>query len=302
MTISIGRREFVTALGGTALAWPLAARAQQSAMPVVGFLDSGSPDGMTSNLAGFQSGLSEIGFTEGHNVTTEYHWAHGRYDQLPVLAADLVRRQIAVIVASRGSAPARDAKAATATIPIVFQTGGDPVKDGLVASLNRPGGNVTGATRLSTELMPKRLEMLRDLVPKATVISFLSNSTNLAALSQIQALQEAARSRGLQLHVQKAGSESELGTAFATMAQDGTAGLIIANDPLFVGHRAQLADLAARYGIPRDLQRPRLGRCRRADELRRQFSGLVPASRQLCWPHPQGREAGRSAGAATNKV
>ena len=155
-----------------------------------------------------------------------------------------------MLVASRGSAPARDAKVATSTIPIVFQTGSDPVKDGLVASLNRPGGNVTGATRLSTELMPKRLEMLRDLVPKATVISFLSNSTSLIALSQIQALQEAVRSRSLQLHVQKAGSESELDTAFAIMAQDGTGGLIIGNDPLFYSHRAQLADLAARYDIP----------------------------------------------------
>jgi len=243
------RREFITLLGGAASAWPLAARAQQP-LPVIGFLDSGSPDGMTASLDGFRRGLGEAGFTDGNNVTIEYRWAQGRYDQLPVLAAELVRRQVAVIAACRGSAPALAAMAATATIPIVFQTGADPVKDGLVASLNRPGGNVTGATRLSSELMPKRLGLLGELVPKATVISFLLNPTNLAAKSQIQGVQEAVRSRGLQLHVQNASSQAELDAAFAAMAKDGTGGLIIANDQFFVGRRAQLAGLAARYAIP----------------------------------------------------
>jgi putative ABC transport system substrate-binding protein len=245
------RREFIAFLGGgAAVAWPLAARAQQPATPVVGFLDSGSPSDMTANLGGLHSGLGEAGFTEGKNVTIEYRWAQGRYDQLPVLAAELVRRPVAVIAATRGSAPALAAKAATSTIPVVFQTGADPAKDGLVASFNRPGGNVTGASRVSIVLMPKRLGLLCDLVPKATVIACLVNPSNLGANSQIQELQEAARSRGLQLHVQKASTGPELDAAFAVMAQDGTSGLIIANDPFFMSQRAQLAVLAARHVIP----------------------------------------------------
>jgi putative ABC transport system substrate-binding protein len=250
MTIRIGRRQLLTALGGAAVAWPFAARAQQQTMPVIGFLDSGSPDGMTATLDGFRRGLGEAGFTEGENLIIEYRWALGHIDRLSSLAVDLVRQQVAVIAASRSSAPALAAKAATTTIPIVFQTGGDPVKDGLVASLNQPGSNVTGATRLSTELMSKRLGMLGVSVPKATVISFLLNSTNLAAQSQIRALREAADIREQRLHVRNVGSERELEAAFATMAQDGTGALIIANDQLFMSLRAQLAGLAARYAIP----------------------------------------------------
>jgi len=203
-----------------------------------------------SNLTSFHAGLSEAGFIEGQNLIVEYRWAEGRYDQLQVLAADLVRRKVEVVVATRGSAPGLAAKAATLTIPIVFQTGADPVKDGLVASVNRPNGNVTGASRLSTVLMAKRLGLLSELVPKATVISFLVNPTNLAAESQISELQEAARVRGLQLRVMKVGSERDLDTAFATMVQDGSGGLIVANDPLFVSRVAQLVSLAARYAIP----------------------------------------------------
>jgi putative ABC transport system substrate-binding protein len=174
------RREFIRTLGGAAAtaAWPLAARAQRSTEPTIGYLDGGSPSGMKEVLAAFHRGLSETGFTEGQNVAIDYRWAQGRYDQLPVLAAELVRRPVAVIAATRGPGPARAAKAVTSTIPIVFQSGSDPVRDGLVASLNRPGGNVTGTSRLSTDLIPKRLGLMSELIPKITAIALLVNPTS----------------------------------------------------------------------------------------------------------------------------
>ena len=219
-------------------------------MPVIGFLDSGSPEGMTANLDGFHRGLSEIGFTEGKNVTIEYRWAEGRYDQLPALAAELVRRPVAVIAATRSPAPALAAKTATSTIPIVFQTGSDPVKDGLVASLNRPGGNVTGATRLTLELTLKRFGLISELVPKATAIGLLVNPNGLQAAAQVEEIQKATRERGLALHVANASNDRELDAAFAAIMQSGAAVLIEGNDPLFIDRRKRIVALTISNKIP----------------------------------------------------
>jgi putative ABC transport system substrate-binding protein len=246
------RRNFILGLGGAAAAaWsPFAARAQQPAIPVIGFLDSGSDAGMTAYLAGFHQGLAETGFTEGKNLAIVHRWGQSRYDQLPALAAELVRLQVAVIVATRGPGPALAAKAATSTIPIVFQTGSDPVKDGLVASLNRPGGNVTGASRLTIGLIPKRLGFLLDLVPKMTAIALLTNPAGPQGALQVQEMQEPARALGLRLHVLNASTESELDTAFAAVAQNRADALIVPTDPLFTGRREQIVALAIRHAIP----------------------------------------------------
>jgi putative ABC transport system substrate-binding protein len=246
---TIGRREFVTLLGGAAALAPFATRAQQ-AMPVVGYLDSGSPAGMTANLAAFHRGLGETGYAEGKNLAIEYRWAQGRLDQLPKLAAELIGRQAAVIAATRGPAPGRAAKAATSTIPIVFQTGSDPVNDGLVASLNRPGGNVTGISRLSTDLIPKRLGLMSELVPKMTAVAMLMNPIGPQAAAQLQEMQEAARRLWLKLHVVNASTERELDAAFAAIAQNKAEALIVATNPLFIGRRERIAELAIRHAIP----------------------------------------------------
>jgi putative tryptophan/tyrosine transport system substrate-binding protein len=243
------RREFISALGGAA-AWPFAARAQQAAMPVIGFLDSGSPDGMTENLAAFRHGLSEAGFTEGQNVAIEFRGARGQYDQLPALAAELVRRPVTVIAATRGPGPTRAVNAVTSTIPIVFQSGTDPVRDGLVSSLNRPGGNVTGASRLSTDLIPKRLGLMAELVPKMTAIAMLVNPVSPQAETQMQEMQETTRSLGLKLHIAKANTESELDTAFASLKENGACAVIVTNDPFFIGRREQIVALSLRHAVP----------------------------------------------------
>ena len=244
------RREFITLLGSVAAALPLAAQAQQAAMPLIGWLDSGSPAGMTANLAAFHKGLGETGYIEGQNVAIEYRWAEVDYNRLPALAADLVRRQVAVIAATRGPAPARAAKAVTSTIPIVFQSGTDPVRDGLVASLNRPGANVTGASRLSTDLIPKRLGLMAEIVPKMTAIALLFNSAGPQAESQVQEMQEPTRALGLRLYLAKASTEDELDAAFAGVAQSGAGAMIIANDPLFNSRRERVIALALRHAIP----------------------------------------------------
>jgi len=246
----VKRREFITLLGGAAVAWPLTARAQQPAMPVIGWLDSGSPAGMTANLAAFDKGLGEAGYIEGQNVTIEFRWAHGKYDQLPAMAAELVRRPVAVIAATRGPAPTRAAKAATSMIPIVFQTGTDPVKDGLVASLNRPGANVTGASRLSTDLIPKRLGLMAEIVPKMTAIAMLVNPTSPQTEAQMQEMQEPVRSLGLRLFIVKASTEGELKTAFASVAQSGAGALMITNEQLFIARREQIVALALQFAVP----------------------------------------------------
>ena len=243
------RREFIGLVGG-AVAWPLTARAQQAAMPVIGFLDSGSPTGMTETLAAFHRGLAESGYTEGQNVAVEYRWAQGGYDRLPTLAADLVRRPVTVIAATRGPGPARAAKAATSTIPIVFQSGSDPVRDGLVASLNQPGGNVTGASRLSNDLIPKRLGLIAELIPSTKAIALLANPAGPQFESQVGEMQGPTHTLGLKLNVLKASNESELDAVFAAIAPSGASALMIANDQLFIGRRERIVALALRHGIP----------------------------------------------------
>jgi putative ABC transport system substrate-binding protein len=229
--------------------WPLALRAQQKAMPVIGFLGSGSPNPNSPTLAAFRQGLSEAGYVEGQNVAIEYRWAEGRYDRLPALAADLVGRKVDLIATSGGSSPALAAKSATSTIPVVFETG-DPVAFGLVANLARPGGNLTGFSYLAFELMAKRLELLTELVPQARVIALLVNPNNPNAERIMGDVQEAARAKGLQLHILKAGTESEIDAAFTSLVQRQAGALVVSSDSFFYGRREQLVALAARHTVP----------------------------------------------------
>ena len=243
------RREFITLLGGAAATWPLAARAQQPAMPVIGFLGPGSAQSDDSRVTGFRQGLSEAGLVEGRNFTIEYRWADSHYDRLPALAIELVRRQVAVIVTSSTPA-ALAAKAATTTIPIVFETASDPVKLGLVASLNRPGGNITGVTQLNLEIAPKRLQVLHELVPTATIIGLLVNPTDPRAETQMRDIQEAAHALGLQIQVLNATTIGEIDVAFASLAHDRPDALFVSADAFLTGRRVQIATLAARGRIP----------------------------------------------------
>jgi putative ABC transport system substrate-binding protein len=243
------RREFITLLGGAAT-WPLAARAQQAAMPVIGFLNSESPDLFAYLVRAFRQGLSQSGYVEDSNVAIEYRWAEGQYDRLPALVADLIRREVTVIAAN-SPAPVLAAKAATTTIPIVFATGYDPVAAGLVASLARPGGNLTGVTSLTAEVGPKRVELLHELVPTATSIALLVNPAAVAIRETISTdLQAAARKLGLQFHVVHASAVRDFDAVFATLAQLQAGGLVIGSDPFFNSQSEQLAALAIRHAVP----------------------------------------------------
>jgi ABC-type uncharacterized transport system substrate-binding protein len=245
----IGRREFITLISGAAM-WPHAARAQQPAMPVIGFLGSASPEAYARRLRAFHQALKETGYVEGQNVEVEYRWAEGQNNRLPALAAELVHRQVTVIAAAGGTS-ALAAKAATASIPTVFSVAVDPVNVGLVASLNRPGGNLTGVTSLNVEVGPKRLELLHEMLPTATSMALLVNPTSPSIAEPFsRALQEAARALGLQLHVLHASSEREIEAAFATLVTLRAGGLVIMPDQFFLARNEQLATLTARHAVP----------------------------------------------------
>jgi putative tryptophan/tyrosine transport system substrate-binding protein len=248
MTAKMKRREFITLLGGAA-AWPLAARAQQSAMPVIGFLDAASLETEVRGLAEFRKGLSEIGYVEGQNVMIVYRSAEGQADRLPALAADMVQRRVAVIVTVANNA-AVAAKATTTTIPIVFTVGGDPIKMGLVDSLNRPGGNITGVSFLSSDIIAKMLEALHELMPKAARIAALVNPTNQNAAADTKEAEAAARTLGLELQVLNASNGREIDDAFALLVERRAAALLIEGDPFFIGRMKQLVVLTARHAIP----------------------------------------------------
>ena len=245
------RREFITLLGGAAVGWPIAARAQQPAMPVIGLLGSASLDLWARRMRAFHQGLSETGYVDGRNVAIEYRWAEGRNDRLPALAADLVRRRVTVIAALGSTPAALAAKAATSTIPIVFWIGGDPIELGLVASLNRPEGNLTGLTTLNQELVAKRVELLHEVVPGTSSMALLINPTSpTLTKTAIEDAQAAARSLGLELHVLNASTERDFDVVFANLIQLRAGGLVIGSDAFFSSRMEQLAALAARHAVP----------------------------------------------------
>jgi putative ABC transport system substrate-binding protein len=244
------RRDFIKVVAGSAAAWPLAARAQQPAMPVIGFISSRSPDESASAVVAFRQGLAEAGYVEGQNVEISFRWAEGDYDRLPMMAADLARRQVTAILATGGNPPVFAVKAATATIPIVFIIGSDPVEVGFVASLSRPGGNVTGVSLFTSLLVAKRLELLRELVPAGTIIAFLVNPDNSNARPDTAVMQAAAARLGQKLIVLSARTEQDIDLAFASLGQQQATALVVNTDAFFLTRRNQLASLEARYAIP----------------------------------------------------
>jgi putative ABC transport system substrate-binding protein len=245
----IRRRELITLLGGAASAWPLGAGAQQPGMPVIGFLNSGTREGFAHLLAAFHQSLNQVGFVEGHNIAIEYRWGEGRYDRLPALADDLVRRRVTLIAATTSPA-ALAAKAATSAIPIIFTTAADPVATGLVASLNRPGGNATGITNYLTDLGAKRLELLHQLLPQATTIGMLVNPNYPDVASQQKDMERAAREFGKQVHVVSAASVDDFDTALADLVQLNAGALVVGTDSLFLSRRDRLVGLVTHYRLP----------------------------------------------------
>jgi putative tryptophan/tyrosine transport system substrate-binding protein len=243
------RREFITLIGGAAI-WPVAARAQQPAMPVIGYLGAESPAAFTSRIRAFRQGLSEAGYYEDRNVAIEFRWAEGQHSRLPALAADLAAHQVTVIVAPGGAPAALAAKSATTTIPIVFEMGADPIAIGLVGSLSRPGGNITGVSSLSVEVTPKRLEFLHELVPGASTIAALINPTSPTAESQLKSLHTVAEARGVQLQILRAAKPQEFDAVFTAVVEQRAGGLVFASDTMFATHSEQLAALTMRHAVP----------------------------------------------------
>ena len=244
------RREFIALLGGAAAAWPVSAPAQQTPMPVIGFLSSQSPDSYALFLAAFREGLKEAGLEEGRNVAIQYRWARGHFDQLPTLAAELVQLRVDVIAATGGLLSAFAAKAATESIPIVFNSGTDPVQAGLVASINRPGGNVTGVSWFSIDASAKRLALLHEIAPMASVVAFLTNPKDPELTRQLPAVQDAAHALGLRLIVANAATPGEIDTAYDNLIKQGANAVFVASGPFFVNQRVQLVALAARHAVP----------------------------------------------------
>jgi putative ABC transport system substrate-binding protein len=268
------------------VAWPLAARAQ--AMPVIGCLHAGSPGPAARNLTAFRQGLAEAGYIEGRNIVIEYRFAEGQLDRLPMLAAELVRRNVAVLVALNGFDAAAAAKNATGTIPVVFSIGNDPVRTGLVASLNRPGGNVTGVTQIAREIQGKRLTMARELLPDAYIMATFTNPESVVAEFNLRDLESAAASAGQRLLVISTSSDGELEAAFMAIVQQGASALFINANPFFATRRDLIVALAARYRLPTIFPDRQPGRCGRLDELRDQTHGYISPSRRLRRPHSQG--------------
>src|SRR6516165_1788721 len=247
---AVRRREFITLLGGTAVGLPLAAGAQQSSMPVIGFVSGRSPDSDAYLVEGFRRGLRENGFTEGQNVTLEFRWADGRLDRLPAMTAELIERKVDVLFAGAADVAAGALRVASAIVPVVFANGSDPVETGLVASFNRPGGNLTGVTVITNTLWPKRIELLRELLPTTPLIALLVNPTNLAHLSATRELNDAARKPGQEVLILPASVEADFETTFAALVEKRASALVVSDDALFTNRRDVLAALAARYGVP----------------------------------------------------
>jgi putative tryptophan/tyrosine transport system substrate-binding protein len=300
MPVNIGRRELIAAIGGAAVAWPLAARAQQArSVPVIGFLSAAAAD--TSYAAAFRQGLAEGGYTEGRNVVVEFHWAEGKFDRLPVLASDLVQRRVAVI-ATGGLTSALAAKKATTTIPVVFLGADDPVKFGLVASLNQPGGNATGLNLLTSELTAKRLELVRELVPSGVTIAILVNRNSPEAEPQLRDLQAAASAVGQQIRILNAGTEREIDAAFDTLVRSRDGALLVTNDALFDSSREQIVALAASHAVPAVYDRRALCHGRRSHELWNPLSRCASPTWHLRREDSQWSQADRFAGRAIDKI